>query len=166
MIFSWRLHGISLLGARVRVSVTPYGFRDRRNGVWVGFSWISPVSPATNFIPPFLTLISISFHFISSVPVMVRQMWSAGILAIHRPSIWGIIASYPSTRPCRIRIEDLFVIFYAQKSHTKLSSHSLILLHSTFDPVCTFQTLNPSFMTGKQMNFYICLRDIKTNDKF
>ena len=30
---------------------------------------------------------------------MVRQAWSAGTLAIHRPTIRGFIASHPSTRP-------------------------------------------------------------------
>ena len=45
-------------------------------------------SPATNFIPrfPHANLI----HFVSSAPVMVRQGWSTGILAIHRPSMKGL----------------------------------------------------------------------------
>ena len=54
------------LGSRVRVSVTPCGFRGGRNEVWVGFSW-----GFSHFLLPqisfhhFSTLISsISFHFI------------------------------------------------------------------------------------------------------
>ena len=55
------------LGSRVRVSVPPYGFRDGRNGVWVGFSrgFFRFPLPQISF-HHFSTLISaISFHFIS-----------------------------------------------------------------------------------------------------
>ena len=55
------------LGSRVRVLVTPCGFRGGRNGVWVGFSRgfsrFLPFSPTTNFIPPFLHTHLI--HFVS-----------------------------------------------------------------------------------------------------
>ena len=54
------------LGSRIRVSVTPCGFRDGRNGVWVGFSqgFSSFPLPQISF-HHFSTLISsISFHFI------------------------------------------------------------------------------------------------------
>ena len=44
------------------------------------FSRIFPFSPATNFIPPFLHT-----QFISHASVVVCQVWSAGILAMHRP---------------------------------------------------------------------------------
>ena len=47
-----------------------------------------PASHLTNFIPPFLHTQFI-FRFISSALMMVHQAWSAGILAIHRPSIKG-----------------------------------------------------------------------------
>ena len=51
------------------------------------FSRFLPYSPAKNSIPYFYTLISfISFHFISSAPVLVCQAYSAGIFANnHRP---------------------------------------------------------------------------------
>ena len=55
------------LGSRVRVSVTPRGFRGGRNGVWVGFSrgFSGLPLPQISF-HHFSTLISsISFHFIS-----------------------------------------------------------------------------------------------------
>ena len=41
----------------------------------------------------------ISFHFIPSVPVMVRHAWSAGTLAIYRSSIKRPTHSHFSTRP-------------------------------------------------------------------
>ena len=64
-----------------------------------GLGRVFPISPTTNFISPFLHLISstlVSFNLISSAPIMVRQAWSADILAIH----WGLIASHSSTLPC------------------------------------------------------------------
>ena len=81
------------LGSRVRISVTPCEFHGGRNGVWVVFFRFPPFSPVTNFISLFLHthLVNfVSFHFISSTPVMVCQAWSAGILAINRPSIQGL----------------------------------------------------------------------------
>ena len=66
---SWRMRlgaRLPLLGSRVRVSVTPCGFRGGRNGVWVGFSrgFSSFPVPQISF-HHFSTLISsISFHFI------------------------------------------------------------------------------------------------------
>ena len=55
------------LGSRVRVSVTPSGFRGGRNGVWVGFSRGFSRFPLSQIsFHHFSTLISsISFHFIS-----------------------------------------------------------------------------------------------------
>ena len=47
------------------------------------FSGFLPFSSATNFIPPFLPtpfINFISFHFISPIPVIMRQAWPAGIL--------------------------------------------------------------------------------------
>ena len=55
------------------------------HSMWVGFL---PFTPATDFIASFLHTHLI--HFVSSAPVMVRQAWLAGILAIHRPSIKGL----------------------------------------------------------------------------
>ena len=54
------------LGSRVRVSVTPYGFRGGRNEIWVGFSrGFSRFSLPQISFHHFSTLISsISFHFI------------------------------------------------------------------------------------------------------
>ena len=59
----------------VRVSVTPCEFRGERNGVWVGFLWVSPVFLCHKFESTFFSHIMsfISFHFISSAPVMERQ---------------------------------------------------------------------------------------------
>ena len=56
------------LGSRVRVSVTPGGFRGGRNGVWVGFSRGFSHFPLPQIsFHHFSTLISsISFHFIIS----------------------------------------------------------------------------------------------------
>ena len=45
------------------------------------FSEFIPFSHVINCIPYFATPL---IHFISLAPVMVRQAWSAGILAIHR----------------------------------------------------------------------------------
>ena len=55
------------LGSRVRVSVPPCGFRDGRNGVWVGLSRGFSHFPLPQIsFHHFSTLIScISFHFIS-----------------------------------------------------------------------------------------------------
>ena len=54
------------LGSRVRVSVTPCGFRGGRNEVWVGFSrCFSRFSLQQISVHHFSTLISpISFHFV------------------------------------------------------------------------------------------------------
>ena len=76
----------------------------------------------------FPTLISfVSFHFISSDPVVVRQAWSAGILAIHISSINGLhcISSF-DTALCRIRIEDIYLIKYW---HSKRSFSGSIIIH-------------------------------------
>ena len=84
-----------MLGFRDRISVTTSGFRGGRNGIWVGFSLGFTLFPPPflHFIPPFLHIHLI--HFISSASVMVRQGWSAGVLAIHRPSIKRRKASRP-----------------------------------------------------------------------
>ena len=70
MAASWRKRlGARLppLGSRVRVSVTPCGFRDGRNGDWIGFSrgfsrFPLPQISFHHFSP---LISSISFHFIS-----------------------------------------------------------------------------------------------------
>ena len=68
----------------LHLAVTPCGFHSGQYEVWVGFSWgfshfLLPQISFHNFSTP---ISSISFHFISSAPVMVQQAWSAGILAI------------------------------------------------------------------------------------
>ena len=90
------------VGSRVRISVPSWKFRDGRNGVWVGFSrgFSCFPQPQILFHHFFTLILSISFHFISSAPAMARQACSAGTFAIHWPSIYGFIASHPSTRPC------------------------------------------------------------------
>ena len=70
MAASWRKRldaRLPPLGSRVRVSVTPCGFRCGRNGVWVGFSRGFSRFPLPQIsFHYFSTLISsISFHFIS-----------------------------------------------------------------------------------------------------
>ena len=72
------------------------------------FSGFLPFSPTTNFIPPFLRTHLI--RFISSALVMVRQVWSAGTLAIHGPTISGPhrISSLDPTL-CWTRVEDIFL---------------------------------------------------------
>ena len=73
--------------SRVRVSVSPFGFYDGRNGSWADFSRSLPRYPLPQIsFHYFYTLISvISFHFISFAPAMVSEAWSIGILAIHIP---------------------------------------------------------------------------------
>ena len=66
---SWRKRlGARLppLGYRVRVSVTPCGFRGGRNGVWVGFSrgFSRFPLPQISFHHFSIPISSISFHFI------------------------------------------------------------------------------------------------------
>ena len=67
---SWRKRlGARLppLGSRVRVLVSPCGFRDGRNGIWVGYSRGFSRFPLPQIsFHHFSTLISsISFHFVS-----------------------------------------------------------------------------------------------------
>ena len=94
------------------------GFRSGRNGVWVGFLQISPVFPCHKFHSTISPHSSHSFHFISSVPVKVRQAWSASILAIHRPAIQGLRGiSYLDPALCRTRGEDIYFTFPACAIH-------------------------------------------------
>ena len=96
-----------------RLSHTMWVSRWTKRSLGRLFSRFLPFSPATDFSPPFLQnhlIHFVSYHFIH--PVMVRQAWSVGILAIHRPSSI-VIASHPSIRPCaghKLRI--LFVNIY------------------------------------------------------
>ena len=97
------------LGSRIRVSVTPCGFRGGRIGVWVGFSrgfsrFPLPQISFHHFSP---LISSISFHFIC--PLMVHQAWSAGTLAILGPTISGFhrISSLDPTL-CWIRVDIYF----------------------------------------------------------
>ena len=71
------------------------------------FSGFLPFSPATNFIPTYLH--NHLIHFNHPPPVMVRQALSAGILAIHRPSIKGLhrITSLGPVLP-PTRVEDTY----------------------------------------------------------
>ena len=65
----------------------PFWDKDNLWLWWTGFSRGFSRFPLPQIsFHYFSTLISfISLHFISSTPVMVRQAWSAGIIAIHRP---------------------------------------------------------------------------------
>ena len=89
------------LGSRVRVSVTPCGFRGGRNGVWVGFSWGFSRFPLPEIsFHHFSTLISsISFHFIRPCD------GASGVIDRHPcySQIFnkgGFIVSHFSSRPC------------------------------------------------------------------
>ena len=109
---SWRKRlGARLpsLGSRVRVSVTPCGFRGGRNGVWVGFSrgFSRFPLPLISF-HHFSTLISsISFHFISPYD------GASGVVGRHpcysRTYNMGLhrISSLDPTL-CWTRVEDIF----------------------------------------------------------
>ena len=76
-------------GSRVRVSVSSCRFRGGKCRVWVIFSrGFSHFLLTQISFHHFSALILFNlFQFISSASVMVSQAWSAGILAIHRPSI-------------------------------------------------------------------------------
>ena len=81
------------LGSRVSASVTPRGF---------------PVFLCHKFHSTTSRHSFISFHFISYTPTMVRQAWSAGNLAIRRPSIKGLHRiSSPNPALCRTWV-DIF----------------------------------------------------------
>ena len=85
----WRKRLVARLpppGFRVRVSVSPCGYRGGRNGVWVGFfrGFSRFPLPQISFNHFSILILLISFHFSSSATVMMR---SAGILATHWPSI-------------------------------------------------------------------------------
>ena len=95
--FSWHLN---IIEENPSENFNQENWPDRggRNGVWVGFSWSFPFHPTTNFIPPFLHSL-ISFHFISLAPMIVRQEWSADILAIHWPSSLGPFSPTTNSSP-------------------------------------------------------------------
>ena len=83
---SWRKRlGARLppLESRVRVSVTPCGFRGGRNGIWVGFSRGFSRFPYHKFNSTISPHSSHPFRFLSSALVMVLQAWSAGTFDIH-----------------------------------------------------------------------------------
>ena len=89
------------------------------------FSGFLPFSPTTNFIPPILHyhLINfVSFHIISSEPVMMWQAWSAGILSTHWPSTG--ISSYLIPRPGPVSDTALDVNFWEKNvRHSRDSNH-------------------------------------------
>ena len=99
MRISGRLRGASHytlaspLRSRVRISVIPCVFRGGRNRACESFSRGFPCFLLSQIsFHHFSTLISITtFHFISSAPVMMRQEWSVGIVANHRPSVFTYI---------------------------------------------------------------------------
>ena len=100
------------LGSRVRVLVTPCGFRGGWNGIWVGFSrGFSHFPLPQQFHSTISPHSSHPFRFISSALAMVRQSWSAGTLATHGPIISGLhrISSLDPTL-CWTRVEDILFI--------------------------------------------------------
>ena len=99
------------LWSRVRVSVTPSGFRGGRNGVWVGFSRGFSRFPLSQMaFHHFSTLISsISFHFISPCDgasgVVGRHPWYSRTcnIGLH------LISSLDPTL-CWTRVEDIILL--------------------------------------------------------
>ena len=114
------------LGSRVRVSVTPCGFRGGRNEVWVGFSWGFSHFPLLQIsFHHFSTLISsISFHFIT--PCDGASVVVAGTLATHGPIIQGLhrISSLDPTL-CWTRVQDIYFLFYLVSSELTSKQMSL-----------------------------------------
>ena len=117
--FDMKFHGGSLtlaityrlppLGFRIRVSVTPCGFRGGWNEVWVGFSrgFSRFPLPQISFhhistLISFILFRLISFHFIPYHPLL---SWC---VTCRRPAFLlftdiqqrGFIAFHPSTQPC------------------------------------------------------------------
>ena len=128
------------------VSVTPRGFRDGRNWDWVIFVWDLSRFPLLKIsFYPFSTLLSfISFHSISSVPVMVRQAWSTSFLAIHRFSIkGGDIASHPSTSPQSG--QELIFHWLNYKSESSLFCNGKTTLMGIFSFVSVFSQKNKTY---------------------
>ena len=116
---SWRKRlgaHLAPLGSRVRVSVTPCGFRGGRNGVWVGFSrGFSRLSLPQISFHHFSTLISsISFHFISPCDgasgVVGRHpcYTRAYNIGLHR------ISSLNPTL-CWTRVEDIYLFIHIRR---------------------------------------------------
>ena len=121
------IHLSRSLAQAVRRSPTTAGVPSSRLGpsMWVSwwtkrglgkfFTGFLPFSPSTNFIPPFSPHSSHPFRFISSALVMVRQTWSAGTLATHGPTIWGLhrISSLDPTL-CWTRVEDIYFFLFVR----------------------------------------------------
>ena len=83
------------------------------SGVLVSFPWVFSHFTCHQFHSTISPHSSHSYNFISSVPVMVRQAWSAGILAIHRPStLRDFIASHPLTQPCVGHELRIFIFYF------------------------------------------------------
>ena len=81
-VAEWLEHWPSTAWVPSSCLVTSYGFRGGRNWVRVGFSRsFSCFSlPQISFRHLSILMLFISFHFISSSPVLMRQAWSADIL--------------------------------------------------------------------------------------
>ena len=102
--------GYKLASHRARVPRSRLG-----HSMWVSWwkkrsldRFFSEFPPSTNSIPQFLhTDLILSFNFISSAPVMMRQAWSADILTIHSPLTQGLhCISSRDPALCRTRIEN------------------------------------------------------------
>ena len=113
---------------RVRILVTPCGYRGGQNGVWVGFSRVSPIFPYHKFHSTISPYSSHPFHFISSALVMVHQAWSAGTLAIHWPTISGLhrILSLDPTLSWT-RVEDISLCKSVAKGSNSIKFQSNVV---------------------------------------
>ena len=82
------------------------------------FLWVCPVLSGLKFHSTICPYSSRLFHFISSAPVMVRQTWSASILAIHKPSIKELNHIH---RPgfCRTRVVEKSQSLWSRGYHTR-----------------------------------------------
>ena len=142
MAVPWRkrLHSrIPPFVSRLCVSVTSCLFRGERNGVWVGLSQRFSHFPLLQIpVHRFSTLIPfICFHYISFVPVMMRQAWSAGILSFRRYSTIGA-SSHPvaylefvsggGVRPLPLVLRGQFLLNYNNflDSENTISEHMAI----------------------------------------
>ena len=119
------------MGTRVRVSVTPCGFRSWRNGVWVGFFGVYLVFPCHKYRSIISPHSSHSFRFIP-----------------FHPPLWWCFRRHP--RPCPVS-DRIWGCMYIYDLHlwpssdgqwtSALLSEPFFVTHATiFSPDCTFQT--------------------------
>ena len=146
---------LPLLGFRFCFSVSLCGFNGGRNGVWVGFSWVSPVFSCHKFHSTISSHSPLSFRFIS---FHLPLWWSVCIHAISqtfnerasshlipRPglvSYYGRLARWRGWRVCNVGEAKEGLKNELWRRWSNITAHSpnlpsLYLRHSSFS--------NPSF---------------------